>query len=880
MGEHKRFIILDGNSLAYRAFYAIPNLTTSQGVFTNAVYGFTNMLLKLIAEQKPDCLAVAFDKGRVTFRHAEYGDYKGTRKATPEELRPQFAQIKRVLAAMGIPIFELEGFEADDLIGTLVCQAEKQGLDSLIVTGDRDALQLVTPNTKVMLTKKGISELEVYGEAEVAARYGLTPAQVVDLKALMGDASDNIPGVPGVGEKTALKLLAEFRTVEELLADIDRVGPAKLQAKVREFAGQARMSKSLATICCDAPIEVDWSACVQTEPDFEQLIEVFKELEFKSLVNNVIEQMAKAGPKGQDAQAGYQQLNTLEELDEFLARLGPAQEAAVYVEGTHPHPMYGQIVRIALSAGAATAVLAFGEFADHKAELAERLNGIFGSADIRKVFHDAKAALIMLNRAGIALTGIQGDTMLAAYLLNPGSAKPGLEDLVLEQLNEIIVPSDDAVWAAGRRAEAILALHRHLAPKLAELEMDHLYREVELPLIPVLAGMEMTGVRLDVEQLEIMSVELGWRIEEIAAEIYACAGEEFNINSTRQLGIILFEKLKLPVLKKTKTGYSTNAEVLEELADRHEIVAKILDHRQLVKLKSTYVDGMRQLIHPDTGRVHTTFNQTVTATGRLSSTEPNLQNIPIRLELGRKIRKVFVPAGEDCLIMGADYSQIELRVLAHISGDDHLRQAFLEGRDIHTHTAAEVFHVPLDQVSKEMRRRAKAVNFGIVYGISDFGLSRDLGISRQEAREYIANYLDTYPQVRQFMTDIVQEGRELGYVTTILKRRRYLPELFSSNRMVRSFGERAALNTPIQGSAADIIKLAMLLVADALAASSLKTKMLLQVHDELIFEVPRDEIKTVVPLVRKCMAEAVELTVPLVVDVHVGPNWYDLMEVR
>ncbi|NPV27587.1 MAG: DNA polymerase I [Firmicutes bacterium] len=890
MAERKKFVVLDGNSLAHRAFYAIPLLSTSKGIFTNAVYGFTNMLQKLIAEQKPDYLVVAFDKGKINFRHACFGDYKRTRKGTPEELRPQFAQIKRVLEAMNIPFIEVEGFEADDLIGTLVRRAETEGLESVIVTGDRDALQLVSPHVRVMLTRKGISDLEIYGEAEVWARYGLTPAQVVDLKALMGDASDNIPGVPGIGEKTALKLLTEFKTVEELLTHLDRVTPAKLQAKLQEFAEQARLSKRLATICCDVPIDVEWSECAYTEPNLEQLLEVFKDLEFKSLINNVVEQMAKSGPKPETARdrlnspeltgTHYLHLNTLAEVNQFLNRLRQAGEMAVYVESTHPHPMYGQIRRIALSAGEGqTAVLAFDKFAEQKQELLARLNEVFATEEIYKIFHDAKAALIRLRREGIALKGMAGDTMLAAYLLNPGLAKQGLEELVLDYLNEVIVPSDDAVWAAGRRAEVILKLHCVLQHKLTELEMEPLYRQVELPLIPILADMEMAGIRLDVEQLEVMSAELGRRIEEITQEIYTLAGEEFNINSTRQLGIILYEKLKLPVLKKTKTGYSTNAEVLEELANQHEVVAKILEHRQLVKLKSTYVDGLRQLIHPETGKIHTTFNQTVTATGRLSSTEPNLQNIPIRLEHGRKIRKVFVPSETDNLILTADYSQIELRVLAHVSGDRNLRQAFLDERDIHTHTAAEVFHVPLNEVNKEMRRRAKAVNFGIVYGISEFGLSRDLGISRQEAREYIANYLDTYPQVRKFMADVVQEGRNLGYVTTLLKRRRYLPELFSSNRMVRNFGERAAINTPIQGSAADIIKLAMLRVAQALRKHQLGTKMLLQVHDELIFEVPRDEIKVVVPLVKTCMENAVTLSVPLVVDIHVGPNWYDLAKV-
>lgn len=912
-------MVLDGNSLTHRAYHAINSLTTSQGVATNAVYGFTTMLFKLIEDEKPEYLAVAFDKGKVTFRHAEFADYKSQRAATPDDLRPQFPLIKQILQAMNIPVYELENYEADDLIGTLAHLAEEQGLETVIVSGDRDILQLVGPATKALITRKGISNLDIYDLQKIADKYGgLSPQQLIDVKSLEGDNSDNIPGVPSVGPKTAVKLIQQFGSIEEMFQRRGEIR-GRVGQLLEDLEEQVRRSKWLATIVRDVPIQVDWNQCRYTGPNYDELIKVFRELEFRTLIKRVTAQMVRpAGPEPiietgsipvqkevkqafseetEPVERDYWQVADEDELNTLVEELaalkqrasqtplgaeqGQAPCVAIYLESTDPHPLRGQPTYLSLCWEQHRArrlrVPAATEDSSLSLRLRSQIKGWLEDGQLPKVFHDAKAALILLDQAGIQLNGLAGDTLLEAYLTNPGLAKLSLEELSLQYLNQLILPSDDSVWLAGRRADCIFQLHRFLVEQLQQMELTSLYREVELPLIRVLAEMEQAGVFLDAEALEGMSKELGTRLEELTKEIHVLAGEEFNINSTRQLGVILFEKLNLPVLKKTKTGYSTDAGVLEELAGQHEIVARILEHRQLVKLKSTYVDGMRHLVNPRTGKVHTTFNQAITATGRLSSTEPNLQNIPIRLEFGRRIRKFFAPSEPGWLILAADYSQIDLRALAHISEDEELIRAFREGRDIHTHTAAQVFGLPEELVTREMRYRAKAVNFGIVYGISDFGLARDLGISRTEAKRYIEQYLSTYRGVREFMSRIVREAREKGYVTTLLGRRRYLPEIFSSNRNVRGFGERAALNTPIQGTASDIIKVAMLKVAKEIKQCQLRSRMLLQVHDELIFEIPPNELAEMAGLVRQAMENAVTLRVPLVVDLEIGPNWYELM---
>ncbi len=871
-------IVIDGNSLIHRAFHAIPLLTNSQGVITNAVYGFTNMLLKILNEQEPGLVAVAFDKSKITFRHQDYADYKGTRKATPDELRPQFILARDVLRAMRIPYYELEGFEADDLIGTIAKQAEATGLNVLILTGDRDALQLVSPKTKVMLTRKGITELEIFDEGKVWDKYGVTPAQIIDLKGLQGDPSDNIPGVPGIGEKTATALLKDYGHVEEILAQLDHLSP-RLQKLLRGKEEIALLSKKLATIIRDVPMDLDLSACSWWGPDQHKLLELFKELEFKSLIKQLTTNqgskkektpsnlLATDLPELETYQVGYQTVTSQEERDEILVQASHSGKVALLLTGIR-----GQ--------GIAAFCLAVPDQDIYLLRVADGLDSnltvlraLCENPEIKKIFHDAKDAIWLLQQQDIVLKNLYFDTMLAAYLLNPTAANYEVNDIALEHLN-IVLPAEGET-ALAAQAESILRLEKVLYDKLAERDEDRLYQEMELPLVQVLAEMELAGVAVDKQGLKDMSAELSQAIETLSARIHELAGENFNINSPKQLGQILFEKLQLPVFKKTKTGYSTDAEVLEKLAEEHEIVALILEYRQVAKLKSTYADGLAALVDAKTGRLHSTFHQTVTATGRLSSAEPNLQNIPIRLESGRRIRKVFVPRQKGNLLLTADYSQIELRILAHMSQDNSFLEAFRLGQDIHTRTASEVFGVPLDLVTSEMRSRAKAVNFGIVYGISDFGLARDLKVSRQEAKSYIDNYFARCPGVRRYIDRVIQEAKAQGYVNTLLNRRRYLPELFSKNFNIRNFGERAAMNTPIQGSAADIIKLAMVRINKQLKEQLMQAQMILQVHDELIFDTPETEVEALIKLVRECMENALVLDVPLDVDLKLGLNWYE-----
>lgn len=927
MTSRGKFMVIDGNSLIHRAFYAIRPLTTTSGEPTNAVYGFINMLLKILAAEDPACIAVAFDKGKVTFRNEHYVEYKAHRKATPEDLRPQFDMVREVLRAMNIPIYEMDGFEADDLIGTVTARAEEAGYDSLIVTGDRDALQLVSNRTKVMLTRKGITELEIFDPPAVQEKYGLKPLQVIDLKGLMGDASDNIPGVPGIGEKTAQKLVQEFGSVENLLDNLDRLAP-KLQQKLTENRDLAVLSKRLATIIRDVPCEIDLTACHRVEPDYDALLALYRRLEFRGLVKNLTDKMSKqpqpdagataggtiiAGRETKAAGSKCLRINEVGFFEGFAAGGedspgGDRETAALAYDLSAPDPVRADIAGLAMSKRAGEAVFLAPEgagaggdsaggnaggdsgFSENVGDSGEGLlTGLFARQEgyaagvydkLHRALpvlciHNGKKLLVALAKYGLLPRPIGFDTMVAAYLLNPAGQNQDIGDLCAKFLDETLLPGDDFQYTCTR-AERTLRLREVLVSQLQELGMEELFYRVELPLVHVLADMEAAGVKVDREMLRVMGEELGSKIDGLTREIFDLAGEEFNINSTKQLGVILFDKLQLPVIKKTKTGYSTDVEVLETLAAEHEIVEKILEYRQYVKLKSTYVDGLTNLINPVTGKLHTTFNQTITATGRLSSTEPNLQNIPIRLEEGRKIRKVFMPSEPDHYIVTADYSQIELRILAHISQDERFIEAFANNEDIHTRTAAEVFGVPMEEVTREMRGRAKAVNFGIVYGISDFGLARNIKVTRKEAKQYIESYFARYAGVRQYMDQIVEQAREQGYVTTVLNRRRYLPDIYSKNFAVRSFGERTAMNTPIQGSAADIIKLAMIRVYDCLREQGMKTKMILQVHDELIFEVPEEELGAAVKIIRDCMENAIKLKVPLTVDMKKGRNWYDM----
>lgn len=861
-----RLFLLDGHSLAFRAFFALPLLSTASGRYTNATYGFAMMLTRLLEDNEPAFIAVAFDKGRPTERLKKYAAYKGTRDKTPTEMAEQIPYIKEILNAYNIPILEADGHEADDIIGTLAKQAAMAGLETVIVTGDRDTLQLVSPTVNVWLTRRGITDVEIYDEAAVEDRYGLTPQQLIDLKALMGDSSDNIPGVPGIGEKTGIKLLKEANTLDALLAHPDAYSSKKTLERLRTYRDQALLSRDLGTIVCDLSLPLGISDLKRQEADYQQLATVYQEYELRSLLEKL--PLADRNTVAQQPEVPLcdWQLITNETdsalLKELLAKHTSCALATSVID---------DVMHLAFSfPKGATYVV--------PSALPGLTDMLANSALTELVGHDLKSAAVALaNAAGIELPPFAGDTLLAAYLLDPSQNNYDLGQLVEHHLQKCLQQLDDDPLAALAMASAIVwPLLRELEAKLADLNLEDLYRKVELPLSQVLAAMELQGVHVDRSTLVDMQADLEQRLALIMEEIYAAAGQEFNINSPKQLGQILFEHLRLPVIKKTKTGYSTDAEVLEALADEHIIVSKILEYRQLAKLKSTYLDGLLQVINPLDEKVHTTYHQTVTTTGRLSSSEPNLQNIPVRLEEGRRIRKAFRPAAGATHIMSADYSQIELRILAHISQDPILMKAFLHDEDIHTRTAAEVFGVELGEVTAEMRSRAKAVNFGIVYGISDYGLSRDLKVSRAEAKNYIDRYFKRYAGVRNYIDRVIAQARQDGYVTTLLQRRRYLPEINSRNFNLRSFAERTAMNTPIQGSAADQIKLAMVNIDRRLRAEQFASKMILQVHDELIFEVYEPELEALAQLVRAEMETALELLVPLKVDIKVGTNWYNV----
>jgi len=854
-----KFLIIDGSSLVHRAFYALPILTNREGVFTNAVYGFTNMLLKIIEQEQPKYLAVAFDKGRVTFRNIAFREYKGHRKATSPELKPQFSLVQKVLQALNVSFFELENYEADDIIGTFVRLGEKDGLTNVIITGDKDLLQLITEKSRVLLTRKGISQTEYIDLPKLREIYELEPRQMIDVKGLMGDQSDNIPGVPSVGEKTALKLIKQFGSVEGVYENIDQVKGEKLRYNLQENKEKAFLSKELATIECCVPMELDIKKCIYEKPNYKQLLTLFKDLEFNSLVKRFLEEME---PDTNE--------NLTEKLlaEKFLNGYNKSKPVALYMEfkGTKNTPQFVSAVMV--QAGLATSFESSQE---------EVFNDFFkDNPQVNVIVHDFKEVYKYFKYKGISIKNVQ-DSQIGAYLLNPVRSNYGIEELALEYLNKALAEGSDAVFNAIEKAAILEELFLNIQEQLKESNLYELYMNIEMPLIAILAEMELTGVKVEKNVLEIMGENLEKKLNKLTKDIYELAGEEFNINSPKQLGSILFEKMDLPNGKKTKTGYSTNAEVLEHIT--HPIGEKLLEYRQLTKLKGTYIDGLKEIINDETGKIHTTFKQTITATGRLSSVEPNLQNIPIRLEEGRVLRKAFVPSEKDNVLIAADYSQIELRILAHLSEDENLLDAFEKGHDIHTRTASEVFGVPMENVTSQMRRNAKAVNFGIVYGISDFGLSRDLGISIKEAKMYIEQYFKRYQGVNTYISDIIAKARDNGYVTTLLNRRRYLPDLFSPNKMVRSFGERTAMNTPIQGSAADIIKIAMIKCQEFLEKEDLPVKMLLQVHDELIFECPEKLYEEVASSLVSCMENALELKVPLIVDVKYGFNWYDLKSI-
>lgn len=869
----EKFILIDGNSLANRAFYAIPMLSNSKGFITNAIYGFCNMLFRVMEEEKPQYIAVAFDKGKIVFRHADYSQYKAHRKGTPDELRPQFPILKELLNALNIAVFEAEGYEADDLIGTLACQGDKNGLEVIILTGDRDALQLISPNVRVYLTKKGITELEKYNEQSLKEKYGLTPAQMIDLKGLMGDASDNIPGIPGVGEKTALKLVQEYGSLEEVLANSEAFKGKKLGILLEEYKDQALLSKKLATINCGVSLEDTVIGCSIKEPHYERVIELLKELEFKNILTDMLE---KSKIASRDERVSVQVIKgtVLDEPGLLEARLLEGMDGlSLHIIAEKTGPLDFRIVNLGIKQWGGEPLVLKWQDSEGLQDFIGILKPYLEREDVKKTVHDNKTVILVLKSYGIDFKGAVYDTLLMSYLLNPSRTQADLNIILQEYIN-LSLPEEekDKIFTMLDGMERLAVM---LAEELKIQMMWELYNELELPLSCVLAKMEQTGVCLDKDILIEMGKDFDQRIGNLTSEIFELSGEEFNINSPKQLGLILFDKLGLPRGKKTKTGYSTSAEVLDFLAQDHDVVAKVLEYRQMMKLKSTYIEGLQNIMEPVKGKVYTSLNQAVTATGRLSSTEPNLQNIPIRMEEGRRIRRAFIPSPGNVLI-SADYSQIELRVLAHIAGDKVLLEAFELDQDIHTRTASEVFGVPMDAVNKDMRRAAKAVNFGIVYGISDFGLSQDLKITRREAKEYIDSYFERYSGVKRYIEGVIEEAREQGYVTTLLKRRRYLPDILSSNFHLRSFAERTAMNTPIQGSAADIIKLAMLRLQNIIEEKGLDMTMILQVHDELIFDVPSIKVDEIGTLVNKTMSQAYPLLVPLKVDMQQGPNWHDM----
>ncbi|MCL6631108.1 MAG: DNA polymerase I [Alicyclobacillus herbarius] len=906
-----KLVLIDGNSITYRAFFALPSLSNARGQFTNAVFGFTQMLLRLLQDEQPTHIAVAFDVGKTTFRHQVFDAYKGTRQKTPSELSEQFPLVREVLKAFRIPIIELENYEADDLIGTLSRIAEAQGLYTLVVSGDRDLLQLVSDTVHAAVTRKGITEMDRYDVEAVRARFELSPAQIVDLKGLMGDSSDNIPGVPGVGEKTAIKLLKQYETVENVLNHIEEVSGKKLQERLKEHREEALLSKQLATICREAPIDVTLDELKYSGYDPSAVRRVFLDLGFQSLVDRIsgeIDNPDETGVIEEDRRAAAADLPVdvithSEQLTAFWDSLrSPCGVLIDFADGDY---------QTADIRGIAIGLRDKGYYISFAGDLGVADVERLWSDDVDKVVFDIKALAVALDSHGHTLTldDTWDDTMIGSYLLNPSDGEPSLADILERELQvrldgtlrraagakvtgrtaitaggrdkktasegQATDAEEQAAEAAARIASLLLQLNEHIQDALSAQELDGLYRDVELPLALVLARMEALGFSVNADWLRDYGKELTGRIAALEQEIYRLAGCEFNINSPKQLGDVLFDKLGLPAMKKTKTGYSTSADVLEKLAPYHEVVERILEFRQLGKLQSTYVDGLLKVIRPETGRVHTRFHQTLTATGRLSSSDPNLQNIPIRMEEGRRLRQAFAASYEDWSILSADYSQIELRILAHLSGDEALIEAFRQGMDIHTRTAADVFEVSPDEVTPLMRRQAKAVNFGIVYGISDYGLSQNLGIPRKQAAEFIEGYFAKFPGVKRYMDEIVETAKQRGYVTTLLNRRRYLPDIRSRNYNLRSFAERTAMNTPIQGTAADIIKLAMVRIDEALHNSGLKARMLLQVHDELIFECPDDELDALRDLVEEKMENAMVLSVPLKVDVHAGKTWYE-----
>lgn len=878
----EKIVLIDGHSILNRAFYGLPDLTNSEGLHTNAVYGFLNILFRTLEEEQPQYLAVAFDVHAPTFRHQMYADYKGTRKPMPSELREQVPMLKEVLRAMDIELVEKAGYEADDILGTLAERCEKEGMEVTVVSGDRDILQLASDRIMIRMPKtvRGKTTIENYHAKEVLERYQVEPKQIIELKALMGDTSDNIPGIPGVGEKTATKLIVEYGSIENAYVHVEEIRPNKAKESLKNNYDLAVMSKKLATIDTNAPVECDLEHAKIRNLYTEEAYEMFRRLDFKNLLGR----FDSAAVKEQDSL--FIRVETdLEEAEALLKQAAVQPAVGLELLESTAHEILGLAVawekdgepEVCYIPALETVTVGF---------LKEKTEELFAAVEKVCVMDIKK---LLKNVKNIRPEQVF-DAGIAAYLLNPLKNTYTYDDLAKEYL-QVYLPSTEEIFDtaklpdlaavsdelagcyAGNMAYAVYRVREIMEQRLEAEGMSRLYQEIEIPLAFTLADMEEAGIRVEAEELKAYGERLQVRIGELEEKIYQEAGETFNINSPKQLGVILFEKLQLPGGRKTKSGYSTAADVLEKMAPDHPIVSDILEYRQLAKLKSTYADGLSAFIGPD-GRIHSTFNQTITATGRISSTEPNLQNIPVRMELGRLIRKVFLPA-DGCVFIDADYSQIELRVLAHMSGDEKLIAAYRQAEDIHRITASEVFHVPFDEVTPLQRRNAKAVNFGIVYGISSFGLSQDLSISRKEAQQYIEKYFETYPGIKGFLDGCVEQAKEQGYSVTMFGRRRPVPELKSSNFMQRSFGERVAMNAPIQGTAADIIKIAMIRVNERLKREQLRARLLLQVHDELLIEAPLEEVDQVQRILEEEMTHAADLKVKLEIDMHTGNSWYE-----
>ena len=878
----KRLIIIDGNSIINRAFYALPDMSNSEGLKTNAIFGFVRMMFKIIEDYQPTHMSVAFDKKAPTFRHKQYADYKAGRKKMPDELAQQLQPLKDLLDKFNINRLELEGYEADDLIGTVARLGEENDFKVYIVTGDKDAIQLASHKTTTLITKKGVGEVEEYDYDSVLERYEMTPTQFIDLKGLMGDKSDNIPGVPGVGEKTGIKLLKQYSTIENLIEHTDEL-KGSIKKKIEENKDLALMSKELATIITNVPIEVKLEDLEYGDYNKDDVVEKFKEFGFTSLITKLLD--IEGGETTIKEEIDLK-IEHLDNVEDFIKKAEENKKVIIDVIGKEGNILDKRVLYVFLS-------LDGNEIYYVNEDELPQIKTLLSNPEIKKHGYDLKEDYILLKPYEIELNSMNFDITIAEYLIDSKSSTSyECSAIAMKYLTRKIKSKEDLLGKGAKAKKfdeiefdelsvyigdilnTVNGVYPKMEENLKETEMDGLFYHVEMPLVEVLGSMEYIGMKVDKDQLNELKEKFTTIINELENEIFELAGEPFNINSPKQLGVVLFEKLGLPVIKKTKTGYSTNAEVLEKLRDKHEIIDKITEYRQIVKLNSTYVEGLLKIINPKTGRIHSSFNQTITTTGRISSTEPNMQNIPVKTEMGRDIRKVFV-ADENCKLVDADYSQVELRVLAHMSGDENMIDAFKHGEDIHSKTASQIFDVDIKDVTSKQRIEAKAINFGIIYGKTDFGLSQDLNIPVTTAKAYIDSYFNKYPKIKEFMDEAVESATETGYATTILNRRRYIPEIKASNFIVRNQGKRFAMNAPIQGSAADIIKVAMVNVYNKLKENNMKSKLILQVHDELIVEAVDEELEMAEKIVREEMENAQSMDVKLDVDLNTGDSWYE-----